>query len=139
MGQFIIIIVFIQMSHIQQFATAYHFTITGITQRVKTFTWNFLLMTRHCVMKSANMLKHVQGIRMKMTHRNAFWVAILCSLKHHLVFPVVSTKRHASHVCIAYIYIIISWCVSSLIYFKVPSKISKQNPFVNVKRMPCFI
>lgn len=91
----------IQMSHKQQFATAYHFTTMGKTQRVKTFTWNFLLMTRHCVMKSANMLKHVQGIRMKMTHRDAIWVAILCSLTHHLVFPVVSTKRHASHVCIA--------------------------------------
>lgn len=37
-----------------------------------------------------------------------------------------------------YIYIIISWFVSSLINFKI-RKTSKQNLFVNVKRMPCFI
>lgn len=36
-----------------------------------------------------------------------------------------------------YIYIIISWFVFSLINIKI-RKTSKQNPFVNVKRMPCF-
>lgn len=61
-----------QMPHLHHLATKYHFTTMGITQRVNTFTWNFLSWKRHCVTKSAKTIKPVQDILMTMTQKDAF-------------------------------------------------------------------